>query len=235
MLKAGFILLTVTLAILLFAGASFAGNRAFTRVSELRKFKIKVALALTGWLIYVTLLSIKGVFTIASLPPRIPLLLILPAFIFFAYFFTNSKFRKIIDATPAALPVYFQSFRVFVELLILGLSVDGMLPKAATFEGSNYDIAIGITAPLVAYFAFPNNASGKLVALLWNIAGLITLLIVVVILLSHAYFYSHLGENESILNKGLGIFPYTFLAGFLMPLAVFLHIYSIVKIKRLGR
>jgi hypothetical protein len=235
MLKAGFLLLTVALAILLFMAAAFVGNKAFTRVSELRRFKIKVALVLGGWLGYVSLLSVKGVFASASLPPRIPLLLIIPALIFFAYFFTNSKFRRIIDATPASLPVYFQSFRIIVELLILGLFLQDVLPKAATFEGSNYDIAIGITAPVIAYLTFTMGRLSKTIALLWNFAGLATLLIVVVILLSHAYFYEHFGEKESILSRGLGIFPYTFLAGFFMPIAVFMHIYSIIKTRKLMR
>ena len=89
MLKAGFILLTVLLAIAIFACAFYAAGKAFTRVSEQKRFTVKIAVVLAVWLIYVSLLSIKGVFTIASMPPRIPLLLVLPAFASFVYFFTN--------------------------------------------------------------------------------------------------------------------------------------------------
>ena len=232
MLKVAFILLTVALAIALFACAAFSASRAYTRVSEEKKFNIRIAIVLFAWLLYVSLLSLRGVFTAATLPPRIPLLLVLPAFISFFYFFSNAKLKKIIDATPASLPVYIQSFRVFVELLILGLSMQGLLPKAATFEGYNFDIIIGITAPLVAFFIAGKGNGNKFFMLIWNVAGLGTLSVVVFILLSHAYFPAMWGQSASILDKGLGVFPFTFLASFLMPVAVFLHVFSIIKTLR---
>lgn len=232
MLKAGFILLTISLMLLLYACASHVAGRAFTRVSEQKQFKTKVALVLAAWLAYISILSLKGVFTNASLPPRIPLLLVLPAFLFFIYFFTNIKFKKIIDAVPAAMPIYSQSFRIVVELLIFGLFLEGLLPKAATFEGYNYDIVIGITAPLLAFFMLAKGKSNNWIVLAWNFAGLTTLLIVVSILLSSAYFPALWNQTESILPKGLGIFPYTFLAGLFMPLAVFMHLLSIIKTRK---
>jgi hypothetical protein len=231
MLKAGFILLAITLALILYAGAGNIAGKTFTRVVEKKQFRRRTAIVLIVWLLYISLLSIAGVFTVSTLPPRIPLLLILPAFVFFAFLFTGRKFKKIVENTPSSWPVYFQSFRVIVELLLLGLYLQGMLPKAATFEGSNFDIIIGITAPLVGYYIFNKGTPGKIFVFIWNIAGLVTLSVVVSILLSHAYFYRHLNENESILNKGLGQFPFVFLAGFFMPLAVFMHLFSIVRMK----
>ncbi len=233
MLKAGFILLTITLALVLFACVSFIAGRVFTRVSEQKRFKIKFTVLLVVWLAYISILSLEGVFSNASMPPRIPLFLIIPAFLFFIYFFTNSKFKKIIDATPAALPVYFQSFRIIVELLLFWSFTEGLLPKAATFEGYNFDIIIGITAPLLAFYKLNKRKEHKGIILAWNITGLLTLLVVVFILISHAYFNTFRNEKESILNKGFGIFPFTFLAGFFMPLAVFMHVFSIIKTRNL--
>jgi len=155
--------------------------------------------------------------------------------VFFIYFFTSHKLRKIIDSTPASWPVYFQCFRIVVEVLILGMYLGGALPVAATFEGRNFDILIGLTAPLIGYLAFTRNTLGKRIGLLWNIAGLLTLLNVIVILMGHAYFYKSLGEPESILPKGFGLFPFIFLAGFFMPLAVFLHVFSIIKTRKAMR
>jgi hypothetical protein len=51
----------------------------------------------------------------------------------------------------------------------------------------------------------------------------------------YAYFFKALGENESILDKGFGQFPFIFLAGFFMPLAVFMHVFSIIKTRELMR
>jgi hypothetical protein len=210
-------------------GAYVAG-KAYTRVSEQRKFNIKAVVILAVWLVYVGLLSLKRVFIVATLPPRIPLLLVMPPFLFFLYFFTNSKFKKIINAAPLTLPVYFQSFRIGVELLIFGLFLSGQLPKAATFEGYNFDIAIGITAPIIA-FLYAKGKMNRALLLLWNLAGLATLLAVVFILLTYAYFPSFWHQAESILPKSIGVFPFTFLAGFLMPVAVFMHVFSIIKLR----
>jgi hypothetical protein len=232
MLKAGFILLAIILALILYACAGNIAGKTFSRANEKKQFRHRTAIVLIVWLLYISLLSIAGVFTVSTLPPRIPLLLILPAFLFFAYLFTGRKFKKIIEHTPPSWPVYFQSFRVIVELLLLGLYLQGMLPKAATFEGYNFDIVIGITAPLTGYYFFNKGTTGKILVLIWNIAGLLTLSVVVFILLTHAYFYGHLNENESILPKGLGQFPFIFLAGFFMPLAVFMHLYSIIRLTR---
>jgi hypothetical protein len=104
-----------------------------------------------------------------------------------------------------------------------------MFPRAATFEGYNFDILIGLSAPLIAYMDFRRGKMNKPLLVFWNIAGFITLIIVVLILLTYAYFPKAWGEPESILVKGGFSFPFTFLAGFLMPLAVFLHIYSLMK------
>ena len=232
MLKAGFVLLTILLALIFFAFAGKISGKAFTRVSEERQFKTRTAIVLIIWLGYVSFLSMKGVFLVSSLPPRIPLLLVIPAFLFFAYLFMNRKFKKIITNAPPSWPVYFQSFRIIVELLLLGLFLQGVLPKTATFEGYNYDIVIGLTAPLVGYF-MRNTRASHIFVLIWNFAGLLTLVVVVFILLGHAYFYRLLNENESILGKGLGQFPFIFLAGFFMPLAVFMHLFSIIKTRKL--
>lgn len=231
MLKAGFILLAVILFLVLLWGCDRVGAKAYTRVSEQKNFRIRCAMVLVVWLAYITGISLTCVFTIVSMPPRIPLLLVFPAFLLFLYFFTGRKFKKFIEATPAALPVYIQSFRIAVELLILSLFLNGLLPVSATFEGYNFDVVIGITAPVMG-FLVAKGLVHRAIVLLWNIAGLTTLLIVVVILLTQAYFPSAWHSNQSTLPKALGVFPFTLLAGFFMPVAVFLHVLSLFRVAK---
>ncbi len=227
MLQMSFIVLALGLSIVLYLMAVRISLKAFTDARRQRKFIRGTALVLVGWLVYVSAISVTGIFTATSLPPRIPLLLVFPAFLFFIYFFTNRKFKPIIENTPHAWPVYFQSFRVIVELLIWWEFTKGIVPQSATFEGHNFDILIGLTAPLVAFFTFIRPRIGKFLFILWNIAGFATLAVVVFILMRHSYFINP--ANLSILTKGFGDFPYTFLAGLFMPLAVFMHIFSLVK------
>lgn len=233
MLKVGFISLVLALAVTLYVMAVTIAKKAYTDQARLKRFRIGTLVFLVVWLTYISVISLTGIFETPSMPPRIPLLLVLPAFAAFTYFFTNSRFRDFIAHIPLLWPLYVQGFRIKVELLLWGLAMQGILPRAATFAGYNYDIVIGITGPLLALLMYFTHRRSKWLLMVWNIAGLITLFVVVFILISQAYYFPMWGEHESILSKGFGLFPYTFLAGFLMPVAVFLHIVSIIKTSRL--
>lgn len=231
--KAGFISLSLFLAVILLAGINVVARKAFPHGPQARALTIKASLLLAGWLTYITLVSFTGFFTATGLPPRIPLFLVLPAFVFFIYFFRNYNAKLLIANTPAHWPVYFQSFRIIVELLIWGSYLNGIIPREATFEGYNFDVLIGLSAiPMGFLLVYKGIRKIKQPLILWNIAGFITLAVVVFTLVSQAYFYSNWGLTESFVSKGFGTFPYTLLAGFLMPLAVFMHILSLFKIKK---
>ena len=229
MLQACFILLTLLLAIALYLMAVRVSLRAIKDPQKQKRFIQRTAIVLIGWLVYISAASVTGIFAITVFPPRIPLLLVLPAFLFFVYFFTAPRFRNFITLVPPAWPVYFQSFRIVVELLIWGLYMKGIFPRSATFEGHNFDILIGLTAPLMAYFTFVKTKIGKTLFILWNFAGLLTLGIVVFTIMHHAYLPPFQNSSDNVLAKGFGAFPYTYLAGLFMPVAVFMHILSLVK------
>ncbi len=230
MIATGFIVLTVVVAVVIVLGVRAAARLAYTDKATQDKVTIRAAATITLWLGVITILSLAGFYNSLALPPRVPLFLVLPAFVFTGIFFLNSRNKQLIAAVPAQWPVYFQSFRIVVELLLLGLAMKGLIPKEASFEGYNFDVAIGLTAPLVGWLAFSKKVIGKGVLRIWNIAGFCTLGIVVFIFISHAYFPHVWHKQESIISQGFGLFPYTYLAGFLMPAAVFMHVLSLRKI-----
>ena len=231
MLSLEFILLTVIVAALLWAGARRVSGNAISDPSRRSAFMLKFTLVLLGWLAYIAITSKLGVFETVSLPPRIPLLLVFPAFAFIAFFFVSGRFNNIIEHVPARWPIYFQSFRIAVELLLLQSFLEGLIPKEATFEGYNFDILIGLTAPFIGAIAFRKDQVNAMLVKLYNIAGFCTLAVVVFVFISQAYFPQlwHLQPTGKAI--AIGVFPYTFLAGFLMPVAVFMHVLSLVKLK----
>jgi hypothetical protein len=233
MLQIGFILLTLSLSVSLYLGAANVALKALPDARAQRRFIIKISFFLALWVLYISILSIMGVFAIATFPPRIPILLVAPAFAFIIYFFTSGRFNHIIEATPIEWTIYIQTFRISVEVLLWGLFLSDIFPEAATFEGYNFDILIGLTAPLVAYLGFKKGRLSPALIILWNCMGLLTLTIVVFILMSKVYFPMSLRVKNEFLVDGPGNFPYTFLVGFFMPLAVFMHIFSIVKTRKL--
>jgi hypothetical protein len=52
-----------------------------------------------------------------------------------------------------------QSFRIVVEPFLHQLWIDGIVPKMLTFVGSNVDIYVGASAPLIAWLS-PREGRG---------------------------------------------------------------------------
>lgn len=187
-------------------------------------------LALTaGWVLYVLLMSGSGFLADFSLPPKMVLYVVLPALLFTVVFFTIRKTSPIIAAFPIALPVYFQTFRVFVELLIWGLYKEGIGPELVTFEGRNLDILAGITAPIVGYWAYNRKVLSHKVVLVWNIMGLLLLANIVSIFITLIVMPQLWGYEQVAIDVKFTTPPYIFIAAVYMPVAVFMHVMSIRK------
>jgi len=233
--KVLFVLLTLVMVALCIAAVIYTRTTTVSNDYLRRKKNIITAATYTSlWLVYVAVISYSGLLQTTALPPRIPLLLILPLFVFIAVFLSRRSNAAFIDAIPLNWLIYAQVFRVAVELLLHQLSVEGIIPEDATFKGYNYEIVIAATAPLIAAGCIRSGRLIRLPLILWNIAGLITLAIVVFLFMTHAYapgIYTNAGQFSII---DFGSFPYTLLPGFLMPLAVFMHILALVKLRRLS-
>jgi hypothetical protein len=213
----------------LFMGINIIASRALPQPGP---FMFRAMLLVIAWLAYIFSMSFTGIFTNFSLPPRIPLFLVLPFLVFLIYFFTSVRFKPVIDQVPLNWPVYFQSFRIGVELLIFISFTKGILPHAATYEGYNFDIVTGLTAPIIGYMLYKNVRGSRTIALIWNIIGLLLLANVVVILNTCAYFPKLWGSGTSLIKPDYGLLPLALLAGIFMPAAVFMHVLSITGIVR---
>ena len=231
MIKAGFIILTLIMASLVYAGLTTVSHRTISDLRTRKQFRLNTFLVLVGWLTYVSTMSMSGIFLSASLPPRIPLLIVLPFYAFMIWFFRSSRFRDIIASTPASWLVYSQSFRIFVELLLFGLYLNKILPQAGTFEGYNFEILTGTSALVIGYLGFTRKVLPPVFIQIWNYIGIASLTTVVFILITHAYYPGLYSHPDPLRMDRFGIFPYTLLAGFLMPLALFMHFFSIIKAK----
>ena len=100
-----------------------------------------------------------------------------------------------------------------------------------TFEGRNFDIIIGVSAPLIAYFSYNKKVWPKIVPLLWNLAGI---LLVTNVLLTG--LLSVPGPMRKFFNEPantmIAYFPFIWIAALIVPFAYLLHILSIKQIMR---
>lgn len=175
------------------------------------------------WVIYLSLLSRYGMLDDFGFPPRVPILIIIPAMVCIFLFVTRSYTKQVVHSTPKAVPVYVQSFRVVVELLIYGAYLQGTFPEAVTFEGTNFDILVGISAPFIAFLYQKNKISIKGL-LVWNICSLSVLALTAYSFI--AAFYIHGVATWSNRDEFVQL-PYLLLAGMLLPFAIFYHVISI--------
>ncbi len=109
---------------------------------------------LGSWLIVQLFIGLSGFYTnTKTFPPRI-LLLVLPPLLFIAILFFAKGGRKYIDQLNIKTLTLLHTIRVAVELILFLLLANKVIPQLMTFDGRNFDILSGLSAPFVFYFSF---------------------------------------------------------------------------------
>lgn len=187
-------------------------------------------LGIIGWVIYLYLISHNGFIFDKSIPPKFPIFVFLPAFIFIGVFLYSIRNNKIFERIPNYWAIYYQSFRVIMEVIILMTFFEGLIPKQATFQGYNYEILFALTAPAVGYFNFKKIIISSRATILWNIIGMVFLLAVVSIMVSSFYTPQIWGSDRQLIDMRFTKLPLLFLPAFMVPSAIFVHFFSIIQL-----
>jgi hypothetical protein len=190
----------------------------------------RVLAGLSAWFIYAGLMGYFGVLkNTAMRPPGTAFLLVPVLFFLFLFIVRFSANARIILAFPLWIILGAQCFRVGVELFLHQLWIGGLVPKMLTFEGANVDIYIGASAPVIAWLSTRGRLGLKL-ALAWNVLGLLALTNVVTraVLTSPGPFNV---IHAEVPNRMFGTFPFMFIPGFFVPLALTLHVLAIRAIR----
>lgn len=186
-----------------------------------------VLAGLCAWFLYVGVLGYRGVVANSAMRPPGVTLIVVPVMVFLVFFVLRTGARLAL-AFPIRVLIGTQVFRVGVELLIHQLWLDGLVPKMLTFAGANVDIYVGATAPLMAWLSARGGWWVKL-ALGWNVLGLLALANVVIRAVLTSPGPLNLIHTE-VPNRMIGTFPFMFIPGFFVPLAVVLHVLAIRRI-----
>ncbi len=183
-------------------------------------------LILLGWLILQGIVTLTGFYAFTkSTPPRF-ILLGLPALITIILFFVFPKGRKYIDSLDPGTLTLLHTVRVAVELVLFCLYINKTIPQLMTFEGRNFDIVSGLTAPLVYYFGFVNKRLSTSAMLIWNVTCIGLLINVVVnAILSVPFSFQQFGFEQP--NIAVLYFPFTWLPCCVVPLVLFAHLATI--------
>ena len=188
-----------------------------------------VLLVLLAWLLGQGVVALSGFYTISNtLPPRLALLLG-PPLLLIAALFATAAGRRWLDGLRLEVLTVLHVVRIPVELVLFGLFLQKAVPQLMTFEGRNWDILVGLTAPIVWYFAFRKQQLGRRGLLVWNVLGLVSLLNIVMNALLSAptplQRFAFEQPNVAILH-----FPFVWLPGCVVPLVLLAHLAAIRRL-----
>jgi hypothetical protein len=156
---------------------------------------------------------------------------VLPVLITIILFFAIPKGRQYIDGLNPATLTLLHTVRIAVELVLFWLYINKTIPKLMTFEGRNFDIVSGLTAPLIFYFGFVKKRLNTTTILIWNVicTGLL-INIVLNAILSAPFPFQQFGFEQP--NIAVLYFPFTWLPCCVVPLALFAHLATIRQLLR---
>jgi hypothetical protein len=221
-IQAGFILLTAVMYALVMKELKKAVAKTQWPERQKKVRYQQTFYALVGWTVFISALALSGFLqNYSAFPPRIMLVLVVPLITMISLTFSKPV-RELLIVIPIQNIVRLQVFRVFVEILLWMLFLQNILPVQMTFEGRNFDVLAGLTAPLAAYFLARHRAS----LITWNILSLGLLVNIMAIAILSLPTPMRVFMNEPA-NTIVGIFPYVWLPGLLVPLAYGLHFLSL--------
>ena len=180
------------------------------------------------WIAVQAILASLGFFqNFDVVPPRTFAFGPLPFFLLtFAYLIL---FRKFLAKLPLAALTILHVIRIPIELVLFWLYQNGQIPVEMTFEGRNFDILSGITAPIIYFLAFRNGAVNRPLLIAWNIAALALLAnIVTIAILAFPSPFQMIGFDQP--NIGVTRFPFIWLPAVVVPIVFFCHVVSLWRL-----
>jgi hypothetical protein len=197
--------------------------------SSTKKDKTILLLGLTAWQVFIFAIAQTGIIKSYDFPPVFTLVYILPSFLFTGVFLFRNRNKEWIQSIPAHWIVYFQSFRIAVETLFIFSFAPGIFNVEVTLEGYNFDMVFALTAPVIGFLVYTKKVLSNKVVVIWNYIGLLVLSSVIFLFLTSIYKPEMYGSTTPLLPLESMEYPYVLIAGFLMPVAVFLHVLSILQ------
>lgn len=200
----------------------------FLRAHKQSKWFIIVSLV---WLALQAIVSYSGFYTKTdSVPPRFVLLVLPPIFLFVILFLTR-KGRDYIDSLDLKNVHWVHVVRIPVELCLLFMFYAGTIPELMTFEGRNFDILAGLTAPLIIWLYFNKKSISKTAVLVWNIVSVLLLAnIVIHAVLSAPFSFQQLAFDQP--NTAVLYFPFAWLPCYIVPVVLFCHLVAFRRIMK---
>jgi hypothetical protein len=183
------------------------------------------------WMFLTAWLAMGGFYEqFQYVPPRLAIFGVFPALVLIALYFIFFR-RSFIERLSLPVLTLLHVIRIPVEWVLLCLFRFGFIPQIMTFEGRNFDILSGLTAPLVFWMAFRGGRINKPLLIGWNLITLGLLAnIVIIAILSAPTPIQKFGFEQP--NVGVVYFPFIWLPTIIVPIVLFAHLASLLQVSR---
>jgi hypothetical protein len=218
--------------------ASAAGRSGLAPRTQ-RRIRDAIPLFLAAWLGLALLLAPAPASLLARdrfyLTPLIPLFATLgPALVILALGFSPSL-RRVVSAASLPAMIGVQVYRT-IGIVFLVLLALGRAPAHFALPAGWGDIAIGAAAPLVALALARAVPGARALAIGWNVAGLLDL--VVAVGMGTGFLAPLLAPSLGARVPPvpvMGVFPMILVPTFAVPVSVLLHLLALGRLAREGR
>lgn len=188
----------------------------------------RLTVAILGiWFLLAVAGSLLGVFDSTPRPPiALGLAAVVPVAIFAFGYRQSAGFRQFVLSSDLRLLTLAQTWRAG-GIVFLILYWRGLLPGVFALPAGLGDMAIGLTAPMVARSWKPPFPSKTFVV--WNVLGLLDLVMAVSLgILASATPVGVLAGD--VTTRLMGTFPLSLIPTFFVPLLVILHLISLARV-----
>ena len=183
------------------------------------------------WLVFQMWLAINEVYLngVNTMPPKIVLYGILPAFVIVALIVILPRGRDFFSQVSTMKLVQFHIIRIPIELTLFWLYGHKIVPKIMTFSGLNFDIIAGIAALLITLYY---NFIGRIKRRVLIVFNVVSLLLLINILTIAALSIQSPIQKFGITDPNVAVlgFPFCWLPVYLVPLVLISHIASLWKL-----
>jgi hypothetical protein len=222
----------VVLALILYGAwigltrAGYAGGRRLTAW-------LAIAVPLLMWQAVVWWLAIVGAFQTRVGPlPLLPLAIVLPLLIGLPVLLRSRTVGLVLDATPPAWLVGLQVYRIFGSVFLVGW-LAGNLPAIFALPAGAGDTLVGLLALPVALLLQSGARGSRLLAIGWNVLGILDLVDAVTL-----GALTTPGPQQLIVPDRINLvaaYPLVLIPAFAVPLSLLLHSVSLRQLRRIGR
>ena len=167
-----------------------------------------------------------------TLPPVIFTLGIMPVALGFGWVFLSKVGSRIVFQFSPGKLILVHLARIPVELCLLWLAEDGKIPHLMSYAGWNFDIIMGLSAPVIFLLYHPRKYWSRLLFTIWNLLGIALVSFVVILgVLSAPFPLQCLAfdqPNLAILHAPMSLLPTA-----IVPAVLFAHIIGLRNVSKL--